>query len=134
MEEYLNICWHGYFKKTDANIVATFNKLLNFKVVKAVSCLICRFHKISIKMLDSINTKTLCLVILPHYKFVFDSTLPKPDPNVIFPKASDEVIEERKLKLDRVLGIVYDKVITQIKYIDCDDTCHAKYYGQDLIK
>lgn len=52
---YLNVCWHGYGKKTDKYVVETFDKIFSHKIIKGAVCLIDWIDVIGRSMINVIN-------------------------------------------------------------------------------
>lgn len=56
---YLNICWHSFNKKDDDYVVDTFNKILDFNIIKGSVCLLYWIKNIGEIMIDMIDLDTI---------------------------------------------------------------------------
>jgi hypothetical protein len=115
IQQYLNVCWHGYNQNKDNYVVDTFNELMSYDLIKNVICLIDWIELISNTIINSLNL----------------------DETIKYLRTLEKDIVEQKSVISMNLKILYNQVVAEISDIDCNENkCIYKpidfYDGKDF--
>lgn len=108
-KKYLNMCWHGYGKKTDAYIVETIDNALSHNVIRGSVCLFVKFNIYFVKIM---------LILKLH---ILINKLKGIDRNI------------QRLILTTLISAAYDEMMLPSEDVICEgDKCDNSYNNMDL--
>jgi hypothetical protein len=99
IQQYLNICWHGYNLNEDTYIVDTFNDLIAYDLIKNVICLIDWIELISKTIINSLDL----------------------DETIKYLRTLEKDKVEQKSVIYMNLKILYNQVTSEISNIGCNE-------------
>ena len=114
--QYLNMCWHSYNKKDDDFIVRTFDKLLNYNLIKGSVCLFSWLKEFGLHILGTFNATNKFSELNETFK----------DKNI-------SGIDNKRMFVGHVIENIFDILFSDINLPECKgDLCDNSYDGKDL--